>query len=162
MSSYGLSASPNPYRPYVVPLDPAPSVSSAGYKSSAASARDLLSDLDLPTEYLENPELGDLLSNLATRGLTKYVSVFLRQPFEIVKTTMQIQFLPRLPPQPQFPTRRHRTPAESDEEDDDVPIPSRPLFPSLSLSSLPLLLCFFLGDGSLGRLTLTTVASGSY
>ena len=137
MSSYGLSASPNPYRPYVVPLDPAPSVSSTGYKSSAASARDLLADLDLPTEYLENPELGDLLSNLATRGLTKYVSVFLRQPFEIVKTTMQVQFLPRVPPQPQFPATRYRTPAESDEDYGDVPIPSRPLFPSLSLSSLP-------------------------
>lgn len=124
--SYDLSASPNPYRPYVLPLDPSPSVlsSSSSTPNKTSSARDLLADLDLPAEYLENPELGDFVSALLTKSLTKYVSVFLRQPFEIVKTTMQVQYLPRVPAPPSFPSKQPRTAMESDEDYDDVSPPS--------------------------------------
>jgi hypothetical protein len=112
--SYDPISSPSPYRPYVVPLDPSPSI----LNSSKSSTRDLLADLDIPTDYLETPEFSDMLTNLVTKGLSKYASIFIRQPFEIVKTTMQVQYLGRPGPtifHPQ-PARRGR---ESDEDDDD-------------------------------------------
>jgi len=83
--------SPNPYRPYVVPQHATPSLVSP---QAAASPRDLLSDLDIPTDYLQNPELGDLISDMVMKGISKYTATFIRQPFEIVKTTMQVQYLP--------------------------------------------------------------------
>ena len=116
--SFDPSFSPNPYRPYVVPIDPSPSVLSP----SKSSARDLFADFDIPTDYLENPEFGDLVSNLVTKGLSKYASIFIRQPFEIVKTTMQVQYLAQ-PGQRKFPPpepRRRRGMLESDDDYDDV------------------------------------------
>jgi hypothetical protein len=111
--SYDSISSPSPYRPYVVPLDPSPSI----LNSSKSSPRDLLADLDIPTDYLETPEFSDMLTNLLTKGLSKYASIFIRQPFEIVKTTMQVQYLGRPVPTifPLPTTRRGRS--ESDEDD---------------------------------------------
>jgi hypothetical protein len=117
--SFDPSYSPNPYRPYVVPIDSSPSVLSP----SKSSARDLLADLDIPTDYLDNPEFSDLLSNLVTKGLSKYASIFIRQPFEIVKTTMQVQCLAS-PGQRKFPplqpSRRRGMLENDDNYDDDV------------------------------------------
>ena len=117
--SFDPSYSPNPYRPYVVPIDSSPTVLSP----SKSSARDLLADLDIPTDYLENPEFSDLLSNLLTKGFSKYVSIFIRQPFEIVKTTMQVQYLAppgqRKFPPPQ-PSRQRRMLENDNDYDDDV------------------------------------------
>jgi hypothetical protein len=116
--SFDPLSSPNPYRPYVVPIDPSPSVLSP----SKSSARDLFGDLDIPTDYLENPEFSDLVSNLVTKGLSKYASIFIRQPFEIVKTIMQLQYLTpvghgKFPlPQPS----RQRGMLETDDNSDDV------------------------------------------
>lgn len=116
--SYNPSPSPNPYRPYVVPIDPAPSI-----LPSKSSARDLLADLDISTEYFENPEFSDLVSNLVTKSISKYASTFIRQPFEIVKTILQVQYL--VPPgqkkiPPSVPPKRLNSRGrvlESDEED---------------------------------------------
>ena len=116
--SFDPSFSPNPYRPYVVPIDPSLSILSP----SKPSARDLFRDFDIPTDYLENPEFSDLVSNLVTKGLSKYASIFIRQPFEIVKTTMQVQYLAQ-PRQRNFPTPkpvRRRRMLESDDDYDDV------------------------------------------
>lgn len=112
--SYDPISSPSPYRPYVVPLDPSPSI----LNSSKSSPRDLLADLDIPTDYLETPEFSDMLTNLITKGLSRYASVFIRQPFEIVKTTMQVQYLGRPGPTIFPPPRPSRS--ESEEEYDDV------------------------------------------
>lgn len=116
--SFDLSSSPNPYRPYVVPIDPSPSILSP----SKSSARDIFADLDIPTDYLENPEFSDLVSNLVTKGLSKYASICIRQPFEIVKTTMQVQYLAP-PGQRKFPSpkpSRWRGMSESPDNYDDV------------------------------------------
>jgi hypothetical protein len=120
--SYNPASSPNPYRPYVVPLDPAPST-----VPSKPSPRDLLADLDISTDYFENPEFSGLVSNLVTKGISKYASTFIRQPFEIVKTIMQVQHLIPLEqrkfPPPPPPPRRLRSRGnilESDEELEDV------------------------------------------
>jgi hypothetical protein len=119
--SYNPVPSPNPYRPYVVPLDPAPSI-----LPSKSSPRDLLADLDISTDYFENPEFSELVWDLVTKGISKYASTFIRQPFEIVKTILQVQYLGtmeqrKLPPPP-LPKRlnsRGRV-LESDEEFEDV------------------------------------------
>jgi hypothetical protein len=87
----GSFRSPNPYRPYVVPQHATPTLATP---HSGTSPRDLLADLDIRTDYLQNPELGDLISDLVMRGISKYTATFIRQPFEIVKTTMQVQYLP--------------------------------------------------------------------
>lgn len=116
--SFDPLSSPNPYRPYVVPIDPSPSVLSP----SKSSARDLFADLDIPTDYLENPEFSDLVSNLVSKGLSKYASIFIRQPFEIVKTMMQLQYLTP-PGYGKFPLpqpSRRRGMLESDDNSDDV------------------------------------------
>ena len=116
--SYDPVSSPSPYRPYVVPLDPSPSL----LNSSKSSARDLLADLDIPTDYLETPEFSDMLTNLLTKGLSRYASVFIRQPFEIVKTIMQVQYLGRPGPTvfPPLPPQSRRGRSESEDEYDDV------------------------------------------
>jgi hypothetical protein len=98
--------SAHPYRPYVVPYNVTPHLIKRD--SSHPSARDLLADLDIPTDYLQNPVMGDMLSSLISRGLSKYAAIFIRQPFEIVKTTMQVQFLPNSLPEATVPTRRPR------------------------------------------------------
>jgi hypothetical protein len=114
--SFDTENSPNPYRPYVIPLDPIPYHTSP----SKSSAQDLLADLDFPTSYLENPEFSDLVSYLATKGLSKYASILIHQPFEIVKTTMQVQYLAK-PGQRKFPPPSRRR-FDSDEDFDDVGI----------------------------------------
>jgi hypothetical protein len=106
----------NPYRPYVVPIDSSPAVS-LPHKSSP---RDLLDGLDIPRDYLENPELSDLISDLVTKGLSKYASMFIRQPFEMVKTTMQVQYIPGAGTQKSALTTRPARPLVSDDEFDDV------------------------------------------
>lgn len=111
--------SPNPYRPYVVPLESTPHLISP----SRSTPRDLLADLDIPTDYLENPELGDLVSSLVTQGISKYASIFIRQPFEIVKTVMQVQYLPVSGIRPISPARPRRHVLDSDEEFDVHPFP---------------------------------------
>lgn len=105
--------SSNPYRPYVVPQNASPSLVSP---NAAASPRDLLADLDIPTDYLQNPELGDLVSDLLMRGISKYAATFIRQPFEIVKTTMQVQYLAG-PGQSSFPSTPSRPRSYSDESE---------------------------------------------
>lgn len=114
MSQDHLS-SPNPYRPYVIPLD---GPSSIVVSPSKSSPRDLLADLDIPRDYLENPELSDLVSDLVSKGVSKYASIFIRQPFEIVKTTMQVQYVPNRSTR-QSPTRPPR-PLDSDDDFADV------------------------------------------
>jgi hypothetical protein len=116
--SYDPLSPPNPYRPYVVAIDPSPTFVS----SSKSSPRDLLAELDLPTEYLENPEFNSFVSTLLSKGISKYASTFIRQPFEIVKTVMQVQYLPKTgsTPFPHSPTRHRKRPTSfgSDETDD--------------------------------------------
>jgi hypothetical protein len=114
--SYDPLPSSNPYRPYVVPLEP----SSPVVSNSNRSARELLADLDLPTDYLENPEFGDFISDLLSKGISKYVSIFIRQPFEIVKTTMQVQYLPRPRLEAKQTRPLHRRPLASEEDFDEV------------------------------------------
>src|SRR6202035_1546191 len=107
--------SPNPYRPYVVPLESSPHLISP----SRSTPRDLLADLDIPTDYLENPELSELVSNLVTQGISKYASIFIRQPFEIVKTTMQVQYIAVAGNiRPISPARSRKHVLDSDEEFD--------------------------------------------
>jgi len=121
MSNDILSSSPNPYRPYVVPLDASPHIISP---SRSSSARDILADLDIPTDYLENPELSDLVSGFVTKGLSRYASTFLSQPFEVVKTTMQVQYLPKPGQRRIQPKQTRRTsqrrPLDYEDEFDDV------------------------------------------
>ena len=115
--SYDPLSPPNPYRPYIVPIDPSPT-----FVSSKSSPRDLLADLELPTEYLENPEFNNLVSNLVSKGLSKYASTFIRQPFEIVKTVMQVQHLPKAGQtkfsSQQARSRKRSTSLESDQDED--------------------------------------------
>jgi hypothetical protein len=112
-------SSPNPYRPYVVPLESSPHLISP----NKSSPRDLLADLDIPTDYLDNPELSDLISNLVTKGISKYAAIFIRQPFETVKTIMQVQYLALPGPTP-FPTTPSRRNAMDSDEDFDEVVPS--------------------------------------
>jgi hypothetical protein len=108
-------SSPNPYRPYVVPIDSSPHII-----TPSKSPRDFLADLDIPRDYLENPELSDLVSDLVTKGVSKYASVFIRQPFEIIKTVMQVQYVPNPGTRTAvLPVRKPRR-LDSDDEFDDV------------------------------------------
>lgn len=119
--SFDLSASPNPYRPYVVPIDPSPSYITPSKSSS--SPRDIFAEFDIPIEYLENPEFSDLVSNLVNQGLSKYASVLIRQPFEIVKTIMQVQYSGQHGQRTLHPPRRYSSRQgiiETDEDFDDA------------------------------------------
>jgi hypothetical protein len=113
-------SSPNPYRPYVVPLDHSPHLISP----NKSSPKDLLADLDIPTDYLDNPELSDLISSLVTKGISKYAAIFIRQPFETVKTIMQVQHLslPGLKPFPPTPSRRNAMDSDDDIDEADFPV----------------------------------------
>ena len=104
--------SPNPYRPYVVPLDSSHHLISP----SRSTPRDLLADLDIPTDYLENPELSELLSSLFTQGISKYAAVFIRQPFEVVKTIMQVQYISLLGRRPASPPAKRKYVLDTEDE----------------------------------------------
>lgn len=102
------SSAPNPLRPYYVPavgdlsvggaMDPLASVGDAGshvqQRSSRASfgsaARDMLADIEYG-DYLPDaaPSVGDVAKKLMDQATWKFASVFLAQPFEVAKLTLQ-------------------------------------------------------------------------
>lgn len=98
---------PNPLRPYYIPPStvdlPQPShhatpLSHLSSRSQimkestyGSSARNILSDVDY-SEYLSDssPSLSDVIRRLSEQAIWKYTSVFLAQPFEVVKTVLQV------------------------------------------------------------------------
>ena len=101
-----LSEGPNPLRPYYIPPS-APSISqnstfaaNAGSKhvsststhSFGSSARNILADMDY-TDYMpeSSPSSTVIMKGLAEQAISKYISVFLAQPFEVAKTILQVQ-----------------------------------------------------------------------
>lgn len=101
---------PNPLRPYYLPLplavtqDPYQNFSGASrigseYATNAlasssfgSSARNILAGMDY-SEYLldSSPSPSDFMKKLLERGVWKYTSIFLAQPFEVAKIVLQVQ-----------------------------------------------------------------------
>lgn len=99
----------NPLRPYYIPLSEAPygsiptnsSTSSNPASTSLAVATapasyGILSDFQQDySDYLETPSVGESVQNLLNTAILKYTSVLIGQPFEVAKTILQCQLVPK-------------------------------------------------------------------
>lgn len=106
----GMSApreGPNPLRPYYVPPSVGPSgpqngtfatsagskhVSSMSTNSMGSSARNILAEMDYKDYIPESsPSSTGVMGKLMEQAISKYITVFLAQPFEVAKTVLQVQ-----------------------------------------------------------------------
>jgi len=102
------SHNPNPLRPYYIPATPAPFEASAPTPSSvhitslpknggAPSSFAILQDFqDYSAEYLESPSsTGEAMWGFLDQAILKYTSILISQPFEVAKTVLQSQYVPK-------------------------------------------------------------------
>ena len=98
---------PNPLRPYYVPPSVSPSgpqngtfatnagskhVSSTSTNRIGSSARNILADMDYKDYIPESsPSSTSFMQGLVEQAISKYISVFLAQPFEVAKIVLQVQ-----------------------------------------------------------------------
>ncbi|KAJ9639986.1 hypothetical protein H2199_006219 [Coniosporium tulheliwenetii] len=105
---------PNPLRPYYIPpsiglppesaasnatgATPRPSSIPSAKPSFGTSARDILSDLDYGSGFLEEASRGyglaEMTKRIVDQALWNYTSVLLAQPFEVAKTVLQCHLAP--------------------------------------------------------------------
>jgi fusion and transport protein UGO1 len=105
MSSYSQNQfnqnPPNPLRPYYIPPPPyeaaaTPSPSISAPASNIPSSYALLQDFhDYSSDYLESPSAGEAMRRVLDQAILKYTSILISQPFEVAKTVLQCQYVPR-------------------------------------------------------------------
>jgi len=109
---YHYAPSPNPLRPYYIPVAPTPfeatatatpssipvSVSSLAKNGGGAPSNfAILQDFqDYSADYLESPSsVGEAMRSFVEHALLKYTSILISQPFEVAKTVLQCQYVPK-------------------------------------------------------------------
>ncbi|KAA8910432.1 mitochondrial carrier domain-containing protein [Sphaerosporella brunnea] len=92
---------PNPLRPYYIPPPPVPFESSAPASSAnttyaAPSSYAILQDFhEYSSDYLDSPSAGEAIRRVLDQAILKYTSILISQPFEVAKTVLQCQYVPR-------------------------------------------------------------------
>jgi fusion and transport protein UGO1 len=91
---------PNPLRPYYIPPPPyeasTPSPSTSAPASNVPSSYALLQDFhEYSSDYLESPSAGEAMRRVLDQAILKYTSILISQPFEVAKTVLQCQYVPR-------------------------------------------------------------------
>lgn len=104
--------SPNPLRPYYIPVTPTPfeatatvtpssipvSVSSLPKNGGGAPSNfAILQDFqDYSADYLESPSsVSEAMRSFVEHAMLKYTSILISQPFEVAKTVLQCQYVPK-------------------------------------------------------------------
>lgn len=86
---------------------------------ASPTASSLLSDFnDYSSDFLETPSVSESLKNFANTAILSYTSVLISQPFEVAKTVLQCQHVPRK--QPQHDKQKKRMEEEFGENFDEV------------------------------------------
>jgi fusion and transport protein UGO1 len=95
---------PNPLRPYYIPPPPTFGSSSPAPTSApvapaipgAPSSYDILQDFkDYSEDYIDSPSVGEAMRGFLDQAILKYTSILISQPFEVAKTVLQCQYVPR-------------------------------------------------------------------
>lgn len=109
------NAPPNPLRPYYIPPPVAPfadasasSVAAAASQASSSAASAAITNFGVPSnytilqdfqdyssDYLESPSMGEAMRGFLEHAILKYTQVLISQPFEVAKTVLQCQYVPR-------------------------------------------------------------------
>jgi fusion and transport protein UGO1 len=121
-----FNSPPNPLRPYYIPPPPIPfdsssvptsTFSSAGSAQHAApSSYAILQDFQEYSDYLESPSAGEAVRRVLDQAILKYTSILISQPFEVAKTVLQCQYVPRR----EGRSKHHGHPRDSATAEEDV------------------------------------------
>jgi fusion and transport protein UGO1 len=122
---------PNPLRPYYIPSPPIPFDSASPDPTSALSvpgptasnvpsSYTILQDFqDYSSDYLEAPSVGESVRAFLDQAILQYTSVLISQPFEVAKTVLQCQYVPKHEGKPKQAQPRNTTTAEEQRDSEE-------------------------------------------
>jgi fusion and transport protein UGO1 len=91
---------PNPLRPYYIP-PASPSVDNLSTTTSSLpgnvpTSYGIIQDFqDYSSDYLESPSISEAMRSFLDQAILKYTAVLISQPFEVAKTVLQCQYVPK-------------------------------------------------------------------